>query len=349
MKAARWYRAGDIRIDDIPEPAISRGMVKIRVEFAGICGSDLHEYVAGPITIPVGQPHPLTGEQAPVVLGHEYCGTVIETGEGVTHLRPGDRVCVEPLYYCGQCAMCRRGKYNLCFDLGFHGLSGRGGGFSEYTVLPAHMVHLIPPNMTWVQGALVEPTAVAVHAVRRSSLKVGDKVAVFGAGPIGLLILMAARLAGASAVYCVEISPVRAQMAMELGATEVLNPSEVNVVERLRERVPGGVDVAFEVTGVPAVFRDAVHATCPDGQVLVVSLWEKAVEIHLNDVVTKERTIRGTACFQHIFPDVIRLIADGRLPVERLVTKQIALEQIVSEGFESLVREKRDVKILVHP
>ncbi len=139
-------------------PLLWQEKVKIKVEWCGICGSDLHEYVAGPIFIPQDATHPLTGEKAPIVMGHEFSGQVVEIGEGVTKIQVGDRVVVEPIFACGECAACKQGSYNLCDQLGFLGLAGGGGGFSEYVAADEHMVHKIPESVSFEQGALVEPS-----------------------------------------------------------------------------------------------------------------------------------------------------------------------------------------------
>ncbi|WP_334176888.1 2,3-butanediol dehydrogenase [Pseudoxanthobacter sp.] len=347
MKAARWYKAKDIRVEDVPEPAVAPGRVKIKVAWTGICGSDLHEYVAGPIFVPVGAPHPLSHEQAPIIMGHEFSGTVTEIGAGVTRVAPGDRVVVEPILACGHCAACRSGKYNLCDSLGFHGLSGGGGGFATCTVVDERMVHRMPEGLSFEQGALVEPAAVAVHAVRLSSLKVGGTAAVFGAGPIGLLIVEALRAAGAAAIHVVELSAQRRAKAAELGATSVIDPSQEDAVARLRELTGGGVDVAYEVTGVPAVLRQCIDSTHFEGETVIVSIWEKDASFQPNTVVLKERVVKGIIAYRDIFPAVMQLMTRGYFSADRLVTKRIRLDDIVEEGFEALVREKQHIKILV--
>jgi (R,R)-butanediol dehydrogenase / meso-butanediol dehydrogenase / diacetyl reductase len=182
MKAARFHAREDVRIDDLPEPETREGAVKIKVDWCGICGTDLHEYLEGPIFTPAEAPHPLTGERNPVQLGHEFAGHVTEVGSGVTGFAEGDAVTVEPTLFCGQCAECRAGLTNLCPSLGFHGLSGGGGGFAEYTAVPASMVRPLGQVPTDL-GALVEPLAVGLHAVRRSGVRIGESAVVFGAGP----------------------------------------------------------------------------------------------------------------------------------------------------------------------
>lgn len=349
MKAARWYQARDIRIDDIEEPKVSAGKVKIKVAWTGICGSDLHEYLAGPIFVPVGKPHKISGDIAPIVMGHEFSGEVVEVGSGVTKFKAGDRVVVEPILSCQECEACREGKYNLCNDLGFHGLSGGGGGFSSFTVVAEHMVHRMPDALSYEQGALVEPAAVALHAVRMSKLKAGDKAVVFGAGPIGLLVIEALRAAGAAEIYVVELSPQRSEKARELGARLVIDPSKEDAVARIRELTNGGVDVAFEVTGVPVVLKQCIDSTRYEGETIIVSIWEGEASFHPNKVVLAERTVKGIIAYRHIFPAVMDLMTQGYFQADKLVTKRIELADLVEEGFDALVKEKQQVKILVRP
>ncbi|WP_217589631.1 2,3-butanediol dehydrogenase [Lentibacillus saliphilus] len=346
MKAVRWHGQRDLRVEDIQEPSAEPGKVKIKVAWTGICGSDLHEYAAGPIFIPEGQQHPLTKDQAPIVMGHEFAGEVVEVGEGVDRIKLGDRVTVEPIYRCGECAACRSGKYNLCDSLGFHGLSGGGGGFSQFTTVPENMVHTMPDTMSYEQGALVEPAAVALHSIRMSRFKAGDTAAVFGAGPIGLLTIQALFLSGASQVYAVEISEERKQFAEEIGAI-VIDPTEVDAVAEIQKLTDGGVDVSYEVTGVAQPLQQCIDCIKPGGEAMVVSIWESNPEINANNIVLKEKYVTGAIAYRDIFPAVINLIASGKFEAEKLITKRIELDQIVDEGFESLMNERSQVKILV--
>lgn len=346
MKAARWHGVKDIRVEDVPEPKPGKGEVKVKVAWTGICGSDLHEYLAGPIFVPVDEDHPLSHDKAPITMGHEYCGTVAELGEGVTGLSVGDRVAIEPIFACGACPACLEGKYNLCDSLGFVGLSGGYGGFAAHSVVPARMVHKMPEGLSMEQGALVEPAAVALHAVRLSRIKAGDKAAVFGAGPIGLLVVESLRVAGASEIHVVEPSEVRRQKALELGATSVIDPTATDAVAEIRDAT-SGVHVAFEVTGVPQVLPQCIDATRHEGQVLVVSIWEQEAAFQPNTVVLKERHLQGTIAYRNVYPAVMALMTQGYFNAGQLVTKRIALEDIVAEGFDALVAEKSHVKILV--
>lgn len=348
MKAAVWYAKKDIRVEDVTEPVVKPGEVKIKVAWAGICGSDLHEYVAGPITIPTEEPHPLTNKTAPVIMGHEFSGEIVEVGEEVQTLKVGDRVVVEPVISCGECNSCRQGFYNNCERIGCYGMSGVGGGFSEYAAVPETMVHKIPNKLSYELAALVEPMAVSLHAVRQSRLKVGDSVAIFGAGPIGLLTIQACLLAGAERVFVVELSEERRKVAEKLGAITI-NPVEVNTVAEILNQTNGGVDVSFEATGVSVVLQQAINSTKMAGEVVIVSLWESNPELSANTVVFKEMNIVGSIGYRNIFPTVIQLIAEGRLKVADLITKKIDIDDIVGEGFETLLNDKSQVKILIKP
>ena len=189
MKAARWYEKGDIRVEDIPIPEPGPGEVRIKVKACGICGSDLHEYNAGPFIIP-RRPHPLTGrELGPVTLGHEFSGDLDALGEGVSGWEKGEKVTANPLIYCGECVGCKSGQHLLCSKLATAGFAA-DGAFAEYIVVPAYGLTRLADNIDYDMGAFVEPLAVAVRAVRRSGLQMGQTVAIIGGGPIGLLVAL---------------------------------------------------------------------------------------------------------------------------------------------------------------
>ncbi|WEG10763.1 2,3-butanediol dehydrogenase [Pullulanibacillus sp. KACC 23026] len=346
MKALRWHGVKDLRLDIIAEPSAEKDRVKIKVEWCGICGSDLHEYTAGPIFIPTETAHPLSGDKAPIVLGHEFSGRVVEIGEEVMSVKVGDRVVVEPIYACGKCSACKQGAYNLCDKMGFYGLAGGGGGFSEYASIPEVMLHKIPETVSYEQGALVEPSAVALHAVRQSKMKVGDKAAVFGTGPIGLLVIEALKASGASEIYAVELSEQRREKAEELGAIGI-DPGQVDPVEQILKLTNGGAVVSYEVTGVPSVLTQAINSTMIGGETMIISIFEKEASIHPQNIVLKERTIKGIIGYRNVFPAVISLMALGYFPADKLVTKRIKLDDVIEEGFKALLKERNQVKILV--
>ena len=346
MKAARWYAAKDIRVEEVEIPTPSAHQVKIAVQFAGICGSDLHEYNHGPQLIPVDKPYPLNGHQGVTTLGHEFSGIVEEVGEHVTTVKKGDRVVVEPLFKNFESRFTTSGFYNLSEPLGFVGLSSNGG-FANYTVVEDYMVHKIPDSMSFEQGALVEPAAVAVHAVLESGLKVGQTVLVSGAGPIGLLCVQAAIAAGASTVFVTDVSEKRLEKAKEVGATHVFNAKDDGIAKKIREITSYGVDVVLDAAGVQNSFDTGLASVRNGGVIVLVALFGKNITHNAYEQVVRELTIKGIIAYRNIFPQVIDLIDSGRMPVEKLVTNKIALDNIVENGFEPLVNDPSEVKILI--
>src|SRR5213082_1570740 len=239
MRALRFHSARDLRIDDVPEPpAAAASEVVVRVVTCGICGTDLHEYTAGPI-VTREEPHPLTGAQNPQILGHEFAGDVVATGPGVTSVGDGDRVAIMPLAYCGHCAYCRRGLQHLCATMACVGLSHAWGGMAELATVAEYQIVRLPDSVSYQQGALIEPTAVAAYGVERGGVKPGDRVLVTGAGPIGALAALCARAAGASSVYISEPNAARRARAEALGVATVFDPTSADVPELLHEETGG--------------------------------------------------------------------------------------------------------------
>lgn len=352
MKAALWYGRNDVRVEEIEEPKVTKGTVKIKVKWCGICGSDLHEYLAGPIFIPTNNPHPLSGNKAPIVLGHEFSGEVVEIGEGVTKLNVGDRVAVEPIVACGKCSACKEGKYNLCSFLGFHGLCGSGGGFSEYTVFPAEFVHKIPDSLSYEKAALIEPMAVALHSLRVGNFMTGQTAIVLGSGPIGLATIECLKAAGAKLVVVLQRKSIRQEYAKRAGADVVLDPTEVNIADEVRKLTDGiGVDVAFETTGAKIGFDIGIESIKYDGTMVVTSIWEGDINFNPNILVFTEKKIVGTLAYRHEFPATIAQMSDNRIKAEGYITKKIFIDDIVEGGFGTLTgpEKKKHVKILVTP
>jgi (R,R)-butanediol dehydrogenase/meso-butanediol dehydrogenase/diacetyl reductase len=356
MQAATYHGRKDIRVEEVTAGTVGADEVRIDVDACGICGSDLHEYTAGPIFVPEGDPHPVSEETAPVRMGHEYSGTIAEVGDAVTDLAVGDAVAVNPILYCGECRQCREGNYHICDSIGFIGLSGGSGGFSESAVVDAEHAVPLGEDVPVEHGALVEPLSVALHAVRRSGLQAGDAVAVFGSGPIGLAVIQCARVAGAGTIFVSEPRDARRERAADCGATELVDPSTTDPVEYVHSHTDGGADVAFEVAGVEPSFNAAVESTAPSGQTTVVSIWEEEVSTHPNTLVLGERTVTGTLAYlggprsDEEYGMVIDMLADGRLDPDPFITGRIGLDEIVADGFDRLVDPESDhVKILVKP
>jgi (R,R)-butanediol dehydrogenase/meso-butanediol dehydrogenase/diacetyl reductase len=351
MKAAVFHGPEDVRLEDVPEPEVRPGSVKVKVDWCGICGTDLHEYLAGPIFIPPpGSPHPLTGETLPVTLGHEFAGEIVDVGDGVEGLEAGDRVAIEPVYRCGACAACRRGVPNLCEKLGFYGLMGGGGGMSEFAVMPSYMIHRLPDGLSNEQGALVEPIAVGLRAVRRAGVEAGQSALVLGGGPIGAVTVQCLRAAGAGQIIVAEVADARKRKALDLGADAVIDPTVQDVPERVRELTDGeGADHSFDAAGIQATLQTALHATRKSGTVTIISIWEGPVQINPNDVVLSELNVVGTIAYTpEDFADTIAMLQDGSIATEGIITERVGLSDVVDAGFRELVAHKdRHVKILV--
>lgn len=351
MKAARFHGQGDIRIDDVPEPTPGPGEVQVAVDWCGICGTDLHEYLEGPIFIPArGAPHPITGAELPVVMGHEFAGVVSAVGSGVTTVQEGDKIAVEPYYVCGECSACAAGRYNICRKLGFIGLAGDQGGFAEKCVVDARWVHPLGDLGTDV-GALVEPLAVAYHAVRLSGIEPGSTGVVFGAGPIGLVTAASLKAVGAGQVIAVEMAAARKAKAAAAGADVVLDPSEVDVPSAVRELTAGaGADVAFECAGIDAVLATAIGSVRPGGRVVNVAIWGRPATVQMNDLVLSEVDVIGSLAYCGDHPDTIALLQEGKVAAEQFITGRIGLDDLVDGGFRELIDNKEEnVKILVSP
>ncbi|TMR97706.1 2,3-butanediol dehydrogenase [Nonomuraea basaltis] len=340
MRAALWYGAKDVRVEDVPVTPPGPGEVTIEVAYCGICGSDLHEYADGPHAVPVGEAHPESGVAAPLILGHEFCGTVTEIGSGVTGLVPGDRVAVEPHYRCGRCPRCLAGEYNICRHFGFAGLMGHGG-LAERATVPAYMLHRLPEPVSLEQAAVFEPAAVALHAVRRAGIRPGESVAVLGLGPIGLLVTQLAARYGAGRIVAADRSPARREMALRLGAAET--------GADLADLAGGeGADVTFEVVGSQDTLRACLAATRRGGRVMLLGL-TGTVSVDAFALVNNEQTIMTSVGYRDVYPELIRMVAEEGVDLAGIITSTIPLEHVVRDGFEALLRGQEQVKVLVRP
>ncbi len=350
MKAARWHGNKDIRVEAVPEPSPAGSEVKIKVTWCAICATDLHEYRDGPILVPAARPHPLTGKQAPITLGHEFSGEIVKLGSEVTGLSIGDRVCVNPLIYCNDCYWCWRGRYNECARLGTLGL-GADGALAEYVVAPAYGCYKLPPTVTYEMGALSEPLAVAVRGCKRGGVSVGDTVAIVGAGPIGLLVLQVALAAGAGQVLVADLDQARRELALKLGATAVFNPQETDLgkeISKLTDRIRA--DVAFECVGGPEPMKTAVSAVRRAGKIVLLGIAARPYEFDFNRILFQEKEIIPVQGYVDEFPAAISLLANGRINVDAMVTGKIKLEDVVAKGFEALINNPAEnIKILVSP
>jgi len=336
-----------VRIEDIPSSQPQKGQVKLKVSVCGICGSDIHEYQAGPVLIP-RSPHPLTGRgTGPVVLGHEFSGKVIE-GNG--KWKEGDRVTASALILCGECPYCKKGQYNMCLKLGSVGFAS-DGAFAEYVVVPEYSLHSLPDSVSDDMGAFVEPLAVAVRAIKRSRMEIGHSVCVIGAGPLGLLVLQVALSAGATQVFVLDPIEKRREVARNLGATAVFDPHEDGVGRKIAELTNGlRVDCAFECVGSQEAFDIAVKVTARRGVICMVGVSLHPIQVPFYRLWGHEKEITTITGYVDEFPSAISLLESGRVDVNPLITGRISLDDLVEKGFEELINHPdKHVKILVYP
>ena len=351
MKGLRWHELNDIRLEDVPEPSPKENEVKIKIHWCGICASDIHEWLHGPLLIPAKRPHPITGKQAPVILGHELSGDVVEIGSSVTGINVGDRVTVRPTMPCYNCYWCKKGRHILCNRLATLGLAA-DGGFAEYVVARNDTVYQLPKEVTYEAAALCEPSAVAVHACVRARLSPGDSVAVIGTGPIGMLIIEAAKAAGAGKIFASGTRPKRNEIAKKVGATEVINPKEVDVgkeIANLTER--RRADVVFECVGTKESIMQASTVSGRGARIVIVGQATEPCPFPFFSLMGLEKEIIGSSGYEDEFPTVLSYMADGRIDTEPIITARIELDDIIERGFNVLTSEKKGehLKILVSP
>lgn len=335
MKAAEYVKAGEIVYREIPAPPVGENEVRIRVAYCGICGTDLHIFKG----------HMDARVKAPQAVGHEISGEVDAVGGNVSGFVPGEKVTVRPLDNCGECNTCKAGFTHICEKLRFLGIE-TAGGFAEYWTVPARLVHRLPPAMPLKLAALVEPLAVACHDVRRSELKPGDRVVVSGGGPIGMLIALTARHAGA-AVTISEINESRLKLAREL-SFDAVNPQTIDLVAKIRSETGGsGADVVFEVSGSEPGARAVTELARPRGTIVVVAIYAKPVPVDLHKFFWKELRMVGARVYEAAdYEQAIQLAADGALTLEPLISRVFPLEKLQT-AFEYLTQAPDAMKVLI--
>jgi (R,R)-butanediol dehydrogenase / meso-butanediol dehydrogenase / diacetyl reductase len=344
MRAAVFHGNRDLRLETVPEPEPGPSEVKLRVRYNGICGSDLTEYYYGPMTTRT-TPHPLTGIRNPVIMGHELCGEVVACGEGVRDLAAGDLIAVEPVETCGRCLYCGLGQYNHCPLLAFHGYNRSGGGLAQYTVVKRRMAYKLPPQLSAMQGALIEPLGIAWHTADRCRVEAGQTVAIHGAGPIGIGVFLTLRRRGIETIVS-DPSAARRAALSALGAKTLIDPSSCDPVSAIRDLTGGrGADASVDAAGVPKAFHAMLHGTRVDGTAVVVAIHHEPVIIPPFDLLMPEVHLTGVALSVNAFPSVIAEMARGSYPLDGWV-ETIPFDRVLDQGFERL-RRQEGTKILV--
>ena len=329
---------GIIEFQERPMPDLGSHDVRVKVKAVSICGSDLHifkgKHPAAPLPVPVG---------------HEISGVVDSIGSEVTKLKTGDRVAIEPVIACGVCHFCQRGQYHLCTQISFQYRVGQGG-FTPYFFVSEAWAHRLPDNVSYAEGALVEPLSVAVHAVRKSGLGMGDSSAIFGAGAIGLLLLQLVRLSGAGDTFVVDVQERRLQMASELGATHVLNNLRSDTLEEIIAHTAGlGVDFAFEAVGLEVTLVQSLVALKKGGAAVLVGLFEQPeINIPANIFVQKEIKLLGSQGYCWDFQTALTLLEEGQISLKRMITHEYPLDQL-QDAFDTLMDPQAGaIKIVIN-
>jgi (R,R)-butanediol dehydrogenase/meso-butanediol dehydrogenase/diacetyl reductase len=340
--ALRWHGRGDVRLDEVEEPPPGPGEVRLRILSCGICGTDVEEYRSGPIFVPAEAPHPLTGRRAPITLGHEFSGEVVDVGPGVSLYKPGDRVVTDTLIFCGECYWCRRHQVTLCERLGALGLMA-DGGLAELCNAPSSTLLPLPENVSDGAGALAETLAVAVRALRRGRLSLGERVTIVGAGAVGLMTLQAALASGASDVGVIEPLPERRRLAASLGAGAVYMPEEDLEI---------GADLVVECSGNARAVGTAVRAARKGGRVVLVGIYGQTAAFDFLEVVGTEKEIIGSLShvYDEDFAAAVNLLGRGAVEAEQLVSDRVPLSRALDDGLLALMREpEAHLKILIEP
>lgn len=335
MKVAVMNGIGRMGYVENPIPQPKDNEVLVKLNYVGICGSDMHYYEMGRIGDCVVKP--------PFVLGHEAGGIVVEVGKEVKHLKTGDRVAVEPGKTCGKCEFCREGTYNLCPDVKFFATPPVDGVFQEYVAHEGNLCFKLPENVGTLEGALIEPLAVGFHVAKQGEAHAGQRAVIFGAGCIGLVSMMALKACGVSKVYVVDVMEKRLEKAMELGADGVINGKDEDVLEKGKELTCGrGFDLAVETAGMDITTNQAIQAVRKGANIVLVGYGKTGMmNLMMSLALDKEITFKTVFRYRHIYPMAIEAVAQGKINLEGLVTHifdfkdiQIAMDRSVNEKVE---------------
>ncbi|MEM3565796.1 MAG: zinc-binding dehydrogenase [Candidatus Bathyarchaeia archaeon] len=342
MKAAMLYGVKDLKVEDVETPKVGVGEVLVRVRAATTCGTDLKIFQRGYVEKVI---------KLPTVFGHEWAGDVVEVGEGLEWPRKGMRVRAGNSAPCLRCVMCSKGEYNLCENMIW-----LWGAYAEYIKVPAHMARVnmqeIPPHISYEEAAITEPLACVLHGVEKARVRLGDSVAIIGAGPIGLLHLLTVRKMGAEKVIIIDLVDERLEFAKKLGADEAINAGKENVEDAVRKATGGyGADVVIEAIGQPTTWEQALRLVRKGGTVLEFGGCPPGTEVRFNaeQLHYGETTVLGTfhATPLH-FRRALNLIISRTIDVRPLITRRMELDKI-KEAFQILATSKNEIKIAIIP
>lgn len=342
--SAVLYKQNDLRLEQRPIPEPKDEEALLQMAFVGICGSDVHYYEHGRIADFI--------VKDPMVIGHEASGVVVKVGSKVKHLKKGDRVAVEPGVPCRRCQFCKDGKYNLCPDLTFCATPPDNGNLARYYVHAADFCHKLPDHVSLEEGALLEPLSVGVHACRRANVQLGTRVLVIGAGPIGLVSVLAAKAYGAY-VVCTARSPKRLEVAKNCGADVILNvdpakEDEASIIERIKGAIGDLPHVTIDCSGNEKCISIGINITRTGGTLMLVGMGAQMVTVPLVNACAREIDIKSVFRYCNDYPIALEMVASGRCNVKQLVTHNFKLEETVN-AFEA-ARKKADntIKVMIN-
>ena len=347
MRAAVWHGYKDLRIEEKPVPVPGKGQVLIRVDWAGICGTDRHEY-EGPNFIPVKKPHRLTGRVAPLTIGHEFSGRIEQLGEGVTGWQKGDRVTANGSLTCGVCEACRSGHYNICQKLGFLGV-GDDGAFADYVIVNADKLFAIPDGVTQREAAVAEPLACGIHATHLLGDITGRDVVIIGPGIIGLSAFFGAKYAGAGRILVSGIGDYRKELIEKYGG-EYIDSSKTDLVEYVSQWTDGRLaDVVYECIGAEVTLDQAIRISKPGAKIMVMGVFGKKPVVDMNTLQEAERVLYTSQAHVNEIAEALSYMAEGKICADELITREVTLDTLVEDGFEFLIKHgPEQIKVLIN-
>ncbi|WAH37966.1 NAD(P)-dependent alcohol dehydrogenase [Alicyclobacillus dauci] len=343
MKVAVMTDIHKVELEERPVPSLGSNDVLVKVMAVGVCGSDVHYYDHGRIGNFV--------VEKPIILGHECAGVVAAVGEEVTRFKVGDRVAVEPGVTCGRCEYCKSGRYNLCKEVEFLATPPFDGSFAQYIKHREDFLFPLPDNMTFEEGALVEPFSVGIHACKRARVQPGSTVAILGMGPVGLMAVVAAKCFGAAQIYVTDIEPARLEAAKRLGATEAFNVKDVDAVAEIKRLThDAGVDVAIETAGNPRALQTGLAAVRPGGALAIVGLpAQDEIPLNVPLISSYEIDIHGIFRYANTYPLGISFLASNDFDLNAVITDKYPLEQTQDALERALTNKSGSLKVMVYP
>ena len=335
-KAVFMQGINNMGFEDVPMPVVTEKDVLIKVDVVGICGSDIHYYQHGRI-----------GDfivEGDFILGHECAGEVVAVGSNVKNLVVGDRVALEPGKTCGKCEFCKSGKYNLCPDVEFFATPPYHGVFQNYVSHPEDMCFKLPENVSNLEGSLVEPLAVGLHASDQGGVKLGDTVVIFGTGCIGLVTVLACKAKGASNIIVVDVLENRLETAKKLGATSVINAKNVDVLKQIEKLTNGkGANVVIDTAGADITVKQTADVVMTGGTIVLVGMTPKdEVEFNFMKLMGKEGQLKTVFRYRNLYPVAINAIASGAINVKDIVSHEFDFVD-TKKAFDFVVNNASDV------